>query len=54
MSERTIPFDELELLPTDRADRLDRIFGELEKPKEELEMASDLWELARLRDQYRG
>jgi len=40
------------------ADRLDLIFSEIEPnkrgtPVESLELASDLWELARMRHQYR-
>jgi hypothetical protein len=57
MSERAIPFDELELLPTDRAERMDSIFESLDKKpqaSDQLEMASDLWSLARMRDQFRG
>ena len=47
---------EAERLSTEaRADRMNRIFAEVEKRKNQPEeLASDLWELARLRDQWRA
>jgi hypothetical protein len=49
-------FDELPEKSAEERERLDRIFREIEgrTPDDSGELASDLWELARLRDQYRS
>jgi hypothetical protein len=53
---------DLEPLPPEQSDRLNSLFDDVLKlnrrdepaKAESQEMASDLWELARMRDQYRG
>ena len=50
---------EAERLSTEaRVDRLDHIFAEVDNRRNPMaepeELASDLWELARIRDQYRA
>jgi hypothetical protein len=60
---RPVTPDTLPPLPPEQADRIDSLFDSIEPTDharriialaDTPEMASDLWELARLRDQYRG